>query len=322
MHRGARVLGSKRVCGGGRICPGKHIQLKGTEAQKAALFDSVAVGDIGPDTDWTPALVGVDAVVHLAARVHTTQETAADPLAEFRKVNVDGTRRLAEAAAQEGVKRFVFLSSVKVNGETTERGGRPLIEEDLPQPEEAYGISKWEAEQVLRKIEQRTGMEVVIIRPPLIYGPAVKANFLRLIQVIERGMPLPFGGIRNQRSLLSLTNLVDLICCCRQHPAAAGETFLASDGDDVSTPELARRIAQALGKPLRLLRISEWIMKLGGTITGKSEQVKRLCSSLQIDSSKARQVLGWTPPCTMAEELVRVAQWRATCLNTKLRLRL
>lgn len=300
LRRGNSILGAKR----------------GTKAYDLPHFHTIDVGDIGPATDWTSALAGVDAVVHLAARVHMMQDTAADPLAEFRKVNVEGTRRLAEASAQAGVKRFVFLSSVKVNGESTDpsstcigRGERLFTEADAPQPEDAYSVSKWEAEKVLREIEQRTGIEVVIIRSPLIYGPGVKANFLKLIQLIEHGMPLPFGGIRNQRSLLSLTNLVELLCCCLEHPKVAGETFLMSDGDDVSTPELVRRIAQALGKPARLLPVPEWVMKLGGTMTGKSNQVKRLCSSLQVDSSKIRRVLGWAPPCSMAEELARVAAW-------------
>lgn len=241
------------------------------------------------------------------------QDTAADPLAGFRRVNVEGTRRLAIAAAGAGVKRFVFLSSVKVNGEATHKRQRLFRETDPAHPEDPYGVSKWEPEQALREIEQQTGMEVAIIRPPLIYEPAVKANFLSLVRIIERGMLLPFGGIHYKRSLLSLTNLVDLICCCLEHPAADGETFLASDGDDVSTPELVRRIAGAVGKSARLIPVPEWVMKLGGAVTGKSTQVKRLCSSLQIDSSKVRRVLGWLPPCSMTEELARVAAWRAAC---------
>ena len=243
------------------------------------------------------------------------QDPANDPLREFRKVNVEGARRLAQAAAQVGVKRFIFLSSVKVNGEFTKKGEGPFTEADVPHPEDAYGVSKWEAEQVLRDIGQRTGLELVIIRPALVYGPGVKANFLNLIKLIERGIPLPFSGIRNQRSFLSLANLVDLIYCCVENSAASGETFLASDGDDVSTPELVRRIARALGKPARLMPVPPWLMRLGGAVSGKSKQVKRLCGSLQVDSSKVQRVLGWTPPSSMAEELARVAAWRAGLVN-------
>jgi len=295
----------------------------------SAGCESVVVGDIGAETDWSDALSEVDAVVHLAARVHIMQDRADDPLKEYRKVNVRGTQSFAEAAANTGVKQFVFLSSVKVNGEFTEQGlcksanhlsngltGKDTIspqnvfkETDDACPEDPYAISKWEAEQVLWKIGTRTGMAVTILRSPLIYGPGIKANFLKLIQLIDRGIPLPFGCIHNKRSFMGLTNLVDLICCSLIHPAAANKTFLVSDGDDVSTPELVQRIAQALGKNPRLLPIPEWVMKLGGRLTGKSAQAKRLCSSLLIDSSKVRRILGWTPSCTMDEELARVAKW-------------
>lgn len=295
----------------------------------SAGCESVVVGDIGAETDWSDALSEVDAVVHLAARVHIIQDRVDDPLEEYRKVNVRGTQSFAEAAAKVGVRRFVFLSSVKVNGEFTEQGinksgnhlsnGSTTKEAISPQnvfkesdqacPEDPYAISKWEAEQVLWKIKTRTDMDVTILRSPLIYGPGIKANFLKLIQLIDRGIPLPFGGIHNKRSLIGLTNLVDLICCSLKHPAAANKTFLVSDGDDVSTPELVQRIAQALGKNPRLLPIPEWMIKLGSRLTGKSAQVQRLCSSLLIDSSKVRQILAWTPSCTMDEELARVAKW-------------
>lgn len=295
----------------------------------SAGCESVVVGNIGAETDWSDALFGVDAVVHLAARVHIMQDRADDPLEEYRKVNVRGTQSFAEAAAKAGVKRFVFLSSVKVNGEFTEQGiskpGNHLSngltskdaispqkvfkETDQACPVDPYAISKWEAEQVLWKIETRTGMDVTILRSPLTYGPGIKANFLKLIQLIDRGIPLPFGGIHNKRSLMGLTNLVELICCSLKHPAAANNTFLVSDGDDVSTPELVQRIAQALGKNPRLLLMPEWVMKLGGRLTGKSAQVQRLCSSLLIDSSKVRRILNWTPSCTMDEELAQVAKW-------------
>ena len=292
--------------------------VRGGQWQAAPLQEdcqSIVVGDIGPETDWRAALVGVDAVIHLAARVHIMKDASVDPLAKFREVNVEGTRQLAESATAAGVKRFLFMSSIKVNGEETipapqgERSRENLFtERDDPHPEDAYGVSKWEAEEVLREIETKSGMEVTILRSPLIYGPGVKANFLKLIRLVDKGIPLPFGCIQNRRSLLSLTNLADLICCCLEHPAAAGETFLVSDGEDVSTPELVRRIAYALGKPCRLLPIPEWMMRLGGVLTGKSVQIKRLCGSLQIDSSKVHRVLSWVPPCTMAEELAKTTK--------------
>lgn len=287
-------------------------EVLGAQFHKASLPQgccSVMIGNIGPETDWSKVLCGVDTVVHLAARVHVMKDTVVDPMAEFRKVNVEGTRRLAESSAEAKVKRFVFLSSIKVNGEMTDDIGGPFKETDVPAPEDAYGISKWEAEQVLRIIEQETGMEVVIIRSPLVYGPGVKANFLNLLKLIERGIPLPFGSIHNQRSLVGLTNLVDAVCLCIDHPKAAGEIFLVSDGDDVSTPELVRRIALALGKPARLLPISNWILKLAGKATGTSDQINRLCGSLQADSSKIQKILGWLPPRSMNKELARVAKW-------------
>lgn len=300
--------------------------------------ESAVVGDINGSTDWKDALQGIDAVVHLAARVHIMDDTAEDPLAAFRAVNVEGTRRLAEEAAKAGVKRFVFISSIKVNGEATAGGGASqcvssevrectnnstneltnfntnelppaFSERDMPSPEDPYGQSKYEAEVVLRQIEAKTGMEVVILRPPLLYGPGVKANFLKLIQIVDKGIPLPLGGIKNKRSLLGLTNFADLIATCVQDPRAAGQTFTVCDGVDVSSAELVRRIAKALGKKPRLLPIPEGLMKLAGKLTGKSAQVQRLCSSLQIDSSHVRNTLDWIPPCTMDEELSKVAEW-------------
>jgi len=323
LRRGHSVLCARRTEREKRTGDEKEISQKGMKGQERPHLQTIDVGNIGPNTDWTSALVGIDVVVHLAARVHVMRDTATDPLREFRSVNVEGTRRLAEMAARAGVKRFLFLSSVKVNGESTdtaphgtEGGGKKFTEDDAPHPEDAYGVSKWEAEQVLREIEQRIGIDVVIIRAPLIYGPGVKGNFLQLIKLIEHGIPLPLGSIRNQRSFLSLTNLVDLICCCLDHSAAASETFLASDGDDVSTPELVRRIARALGKPERLLPVPKWVIRLAGRVTGKSNQVERLYGSLQINLSKVRRVLGWTPPRSMVEELAEVAAWRAECVTS------
>lgn len=289
----------------------KGRQVRGAQWKAALLTEScesVIVGNIDSRTEWGLALENIDAVVHLAARVHIMDDTAEDPLKAFREVNVAGTRHLAEAAAKAGVKRFVFISSIKVNGESTS-GRSAYSEKDDPAPEDPYGISKYEAEIALREIEAESGMEVVILRPPLLYGPSVKANFLKLIQFVDKGIPLPLGGIHNKRSLLSLTNFSDLISQCIEAPAAGGKTFLVSDGDDVSSPELVCRIAKALGKSSRLLPLPENIMKLAGKLTGKSEQVQRLCSSLQIDSSNVRKTLDWQPPCTMEQELEMVAKW-------------
>jgi nucleoside-diphosphate-sugar epimerase len=271
--------------------------------------ESVVVGDINAQTEWSAALEQVDVVVHLAARVHIMDDPSADPLEAFRSVNVEGTRRLAQAAASAGVKRFVFISSIKVNGEETAKGDAAFSEKDEPAPVDPYGISKWEAEKVLREIEAKSDLEVVVLRPPLLYGPGVKANFLKLIQWVDKGIPLPLGGIQNQRSLLGLTNFADLILQCCIADQAAGHTFLVSDGDDVSSGELVKRIAKALGKSPRLVSIPESAMKFAGGILGKSAQIQRLCSSLRIDSSNAQTTLHWQPPCTMDEELSCVTVW-------------
>ena len=267
------------------------------------ICELTKVGDIGSNTDWSGSLIGVDMVVHLAARVHVMRDSATDPLAEFRRVNVAGTERLALAAATAGVRRFVFLSSVKVNGE---RGG--YNESDPPAPQDAYGISKHEAELSLREIAAETGMEVVIIRPPLVYGPGVKANFHALLRAVARGIPLPLGAIHNRRSLVALDNLVDMIVTCIDHPAAANQTFLVSDGEDLSTTELIRHLARAMGRPARLIPIPASVLMAGATLLGKREVAARLCGSLQVDITKARELLGWLPPITMDEGLRRTAE--------------
>lgn len=284
--------------------------VRGAQWQKAPLppqCESVVVGDICADTDWSDALRNIDTVVHLAARVHIMNDTAGNPLAEFRKTNVDGTEALAKAAATAGVKRFVFISTIKVCGEQT-NPGCPFTEHNLA-PEDPYAISKKEAEDKLKNIAESSGMEFVILRPPLLYGPGVKANFLKLIQLVDKRIPLPLGGIKNKRSLLGLSNFANLISTCVTHPNAANQTFVVSDNDDVSTPELIKRIASALGKRPHLLPIPEWMMKAAGAAVGKSAQVHRLCSSLQIDSSYVRKKLDWQPPHTMTEELEKVAAW-------------
>ncbi|MCI5150491.1 MAG: NAD-dependent epimerase/dehydratase family protein, partial [Candidatus Electrothrix sp. MAN1_4] len=213
----------------------------------------ITVGDLLPDTHWQPALNGVDTVVHLASRVHIMDDSAKDPLAVFRHVNVEGTVQLAKCAVQAEVRRFVFISSIKVNGEET--GHTAFTEQDIPAPHDPYAVSKWEAEQALRKIEAESGMEVVILRPPLIYGPSVKANFLNLVKLVDKGIPLPLGCVNNMRSLLGLSNMVTAITACITHEKAAGKTYLLSDGEDVSTSELVQHIATALDKKPRLLPI-------------------------------------------------------------------
>ncbi|MFP4226686.1 MAG: UDP-glucose 4-epimerase family protein [Desulfobacterales bacterium] len=263
-----------------------------------------AVGDIGPETDWSGALEGVQTVVHLAARVHVMADEAGDPLAEFRRINLEGTENLARQAAGAGVKRLVFLSSVKVNGEATEFG-RPFTVQDAPAPQDPYAISKFEAEQGLRRVEKETGLEVVIIRPPLVYGPGVKANFLRLMQAVQKGLPLPLGLVRNRRSMVALDNLVDLILTCIDHPAAAGQTFLVSDGEDLSTPELIRKLAQAMGKKARLLPVPPALLRLGGTVLGKRAEVERLIGSLQVDIGHTCETLGWRPVVSVDEGVRR-----------------
>ena len=263
-------------------------------------------GDLESSTDWSVALDGVSAVVHCAARVHVMADTATNPLDEFRRVNVQGTLNLARQAAAAGVQRFVFVSSIKVNGEATQLG-RPFTAADAPAPLDAYGVSKMEAEQGLREIALQTDMEVVIIRPPLVYGPDVKANFAAMMRWLRRGVPLPLGAIHNQRSLVALGNLVDLILTCLTHPAAANQTFLVSDSEDVSTTELLQRMGQAMGRPARLLPVPASWLKLAATLVGKPDVAQRLCGSLQVDIEKTRRLLGWTPPLSLAEGLKRAA---------------
>jgi nucleoside-diphosphate-sugar epimerase len=264
-------------------------------------------GDLESSTDWSAALGDVSAVVHCAARVHVMADTAANPLEEFRRVNVQGTLNLARQAAAAGVRRFVFVSSIKVNGEVTQLG-RPFTADDAPAPVDAYGVSKMEAEEGLRAIASQTGMEVVIIRPTLVYGPGVKANFAAMMRWLKRGVPLPLGVIHNQRSLVSLDNLVDLIVTCLTHPAAANQTFLASDGEDVSTTELLHRMGQAMGRPARLIPVPASWLKLAAAMVGKQDVAQRLCGSLQVDIEKTRRLLGWTPPLTLDQGLKKAAE--------------
>ncbi|SEA11234.1 NAD dependent epimerase/dehydratase family protein [Desulfuromusa kysingii] len=266
----------------------------------------IQVNTLAHDTDWSAALLGVETVIHAAARVHIMDDNAADPLTEFRKVNVAGTLNLARQAAEAGVRRFVFISSIKVNGEGTPLG-EPFNADDSPSPVDPYGISKMEAEMGLQQLAKKTGMEVVIIRPPLVYGPGVRANFQSMMRWLAKGIPLPFGSIHNKRSLVALDNLVDLIVTCIDHPAAANQIFLASDGEDLSTTQLLQRMAKAMGKTAHLIPVPAKVLEWGATLLGKRALAQRLCGSLQVDISKTREVLGWTPPISVDEGLKRAA---------------
>jgi len=262
---------------------------------------------IGPDTDWSQAVSGADSVIHLAARVHVMKDRAADPLAEFRRVNTAGTKTLAVQAAAAGVKRFVFISTVKVTGENSPEGG--FTENDPAKPEDAYGQSKWEAEQALTEIAQTTGLEVVILRPPLVYGPGVKGNFLSLFAAIQKGTPLPLGAIQNKRSLLYVENLADAIATAAEHPRAANQTFFVSDMEAVSTPALIQKIAAALEKACRLTNFPLGLLKFAGALTGKSAAIRRLVGSLTVDISHIKTMLGWQPRCSMDQGLKETANW-------------
>lgn len=253
---------------------------------------------------WDSALVDIDVVIHAAARVHIMRDISADPLDGYRKVNVYGTLNLARQAAAAGVKRFVFISSIKVNGEGTPIGSRYQAS-DTPAPEDAYGLSKLEAEQGLMQLAAETKMEVVIIRPPLVYGPGVKGNFASMIKLVEKGLPSPLGGIHNKRSLVGIDNLVDLIIRCIDHPAAANQVFLAGDGEDLSTSELLRGVGRAMGKPVNLIPVPAGLLHFGATLLGKKAMAQRLLGSLQVDISKTCELLDWKPPYTVEEGLRR-----------------
>lgn len=305
---GARGFVGNALCerlAAGGIAVRRAVRTADTAAAHGA--DHVVVGDIGGATDWASALSGVDTVVHLAARVHVMQDDADDPLGAFRAVNVEGTRRLASAAARAGVRRLVYLSSVKVNGEATH--GRAFTERDVPHPQDPYGISKCEAEAALREIAAATGLEVVILRPPLIYGPVVKANFLRMMRWVDRGLPLPLGAVANRRSLVYVGNLVDAIVRCLDHPAVAGGTFLVDDGEPVSTARLLREIGSALGRPARLFPVPPGLLLAAASLTGRRADASRLLGDLVVDGSTLRRALGWQPPFRRQEGLTATAQW-------------
>jgi nucleoside-diphosphate-sugar epimerase len=284
-----------------------HAALRDPANFSLAACDTVKISGIDTDTDWTDALHGVDVVIHLAARVHVMKDVSADPLTEFRKVNLHGTENLARQAARVGVKRLVYVSSIKVNGEQTDTV--PFSELDTPNPQDPYGMSKWEAEQALHRVARETGLEVVIVRPPLVYGPGVKGNFISLFAAISKGLPLPLAGADNARSLVYVGNLVDALIACATHPAAAGKTYLVSDGADVSTATLAKKIANALHCPDRTFNFPPALLRLIAALLGNAAQVDRLFGSLRIDSHKIRDDLGWTPPYTLQQGLSATADW-------------
>ncbi|MDD2932284.1 MAG: SDR family oxidoreductase [Methylotenera sp.] len=284
-------------------------EIRAAVRTKVAPIENVEmtmVGEIDRGTDWSSALRDIDVVIHLAARVHVMLDTVVDPLAEFRKVNVDGTLNLAHQAARAGVKRFIFISSIKVNGEHTE-ADKPFKESDVANPQDAYGVSKFEAEQGLLKILPETGMEVVVIRPPLIYGTGVKANFSSMMRAVKRGIPLPLGAIRNKRSFVYVGNLVSLITTCIDHPAAVNQVFLVSDGHDLSTTELLSACAVALDVKPRLLPVPQKLIEVGAAMLGKQAVAQRLCGNLQVDMTKARTLLGWVPTFSVEQGLKATA---------------
>ena len=282
-----------------------------SQQDRSPNVETVFVGDITPETDWSKALAAIDIVIHLAARVHVMRDTVADSLAEFRRVNTAGTEHLARCAAASGVKRLVYVSSIKVNGEKTHERQK-FSEADRPAPQDAYGVSKWEAEQALHRVASETGLEVVVVRPPLIYGPGVKGNFAQMLNVVAKCIPLPFASVLNYRDLIYVGNLADALIACAVHPAAAGQTYLVCDGEAVSTPDLLRQLAAAMSVSSRLFPCSLALLLLAGKLAGKSQQLERLLGSLQVDSDKIRHDLNWMPPYSLRQGLQVTAEWYRT----------
>lgn len=276
---------------------------------KIDFYENIEIfeGSLSANQDWSSSLSGVSAVVHCAARVHVMNEDAKDPLLEFRRINVDGTLNLARQASKAGVRRFVFISSIKVNGECTDLG-HPFTADQIPVPSDPYGVSKYEAEMRLRALSEETGMEIVIIRSPLVYGPGVKANFLSMMNWLQRGIPLPLGGVtKNRRSFIFIDNLVSMIVACIDHPAAANQTFLVSDDEDLSTAGLLDRMALALGRPSKLIGVPVPLVAFGARLVGRADIAQRLCGSLEVDIKKNKDLLGWLPPVSVDEGLRQTA---------------
>jgi len=274
--------------------------------ERLSSSEQVVLHDRSTETETRRALHDVQTVVHLAARVHVLSERVSDPISEFRQINRVWTERLARLAASQGVHRFVFLSSIKVNGE---QSVRPFTEQDPPKPLDPYGVSKWEAEQILTRISNQTGIETVIVRSPLVYGPGVRGNFLELLKAIRLGIPLPLGLVQNHRSLIYRGNLVDALMRCVTDRRAAGQTYLVSDGDDLSTPELIRRLGLAMGKSTRLWPVPSTILRFLGRLVNQSGAIKRLTGSLQVDISKIRLELQWRPTFSVEFGLAETADW-------------
>ena len=272
---------------------------------------AAVTGDLGPETAWSPHLDGLTVVIHLAARVHVMDETAADPLAAFRLVNTAGTERLAREAARAGVARLVYVSTVKVNGEATD-GRAPFRGGDAPAPEDPYGVSKWEAEQALAAVAAETGLEVTVLRPPLVHGAGVGGNLLRLLKLVERGLPLPLASVNNRRSLIAVRNLADVLALAASHPAAAGRTYTVADAEAVSTAELIRILARGLGRPARLLPAPIGLLRGAARALGKGAAVERLAGSLEVDASQVMRELAWSPPVSAEEGLLEMAAWYRT----------
>lgn len=268
----------------------------------------LAIGNINGSTDWSGALTKITHVIHTAARVHIMKESVTDPLEAFREVNTEGTLNLARQAAEAGVKRFIFISSIKVNGEQT-KAGMAFTEEDVSSPHDPYAISKHEAEIGLQNLAADTGLEIVVIRPPLVYGPGVKANFLSLMKLVRRGLPLPLGRINNRRSMIFLDNLVDFISTCLHHPKAKNQTFLVSDGEDLSVTQLLRKLASAMDMPSRLIPIPSSWLKIALSMVGKNSIADRLCGTLQVSIAKAQTLLGWSPKLSVDEGIKKTAEF-------------
>ncbi|OCR26374.1 NAD-dependent dehydratase [Pseudomonas syringae] len=285
-----------------------RVAVRGDCAEPDNAVEVVTIKSIEPDAQWNSFVEGVDVVIHAAARVHVMNDTSQDPEAEYLRINVAGTLNLADQAAAAGVKRFIFISSIKVNGDAT-ASTKPFSADQPANPSDPYGVSKARAEQALRELAARTGMEVVIIRPVLVYGPGVKANFLSMMRWLDKGVPLPLGAINNRRSLVALDNLVDLIVTCIRHPAAANQTFLVSDGNDLSTTGLLRQMAKALGEPARLIPVPMWLLTTVASLLGRRAFSQRLCGSLQVDITKTCTMLGWTPPVSVEEAMKKTAQY-------------
>ena len=299
---------------GGAVCPalraaGHTVRavVRREGATVPGATEQAVVSDIGPDTDWQAALRGVDAVVHLAARVHQIGESGAAAATAHRRVNAEGSRRLAEAAATAGVRRFLFMSSIKVNGETSP--GRPYTEADTPRPEDDYGKTKWAAERALAEIAAHTALEAVVLRPPLVHGPGATGNMRSLLRLCASGLPLPFGAVTNRRSLIGLGNLADAVVTALLHPRAAGQTYLLRDGEDLSVAELVRRLRHAMGRPPRLVRVPASLLRAGLAAVGRGAMAVRLLDTLTLDDARIREDLAWSPPRSVDSELAAMAGW-------------